>query len=169
MRRGAWIVAAAVLCGCTPPPPVPEQPLLQGSLLQFRRDAEARRVQVRLTAARAGVVVTSVELWAEGWSPPPVRDRTTTLPAGRPLDLELTLTSPDCTAAPASIAARVSTEGRGEPLVVPLDDGGLLRRLHAAECADEALLQQVRIEVVSLTEAGGGRGGPSSAPGPGEG
>jgi hypothetical protein len=160
-RRGAWAVVAVLLCGCTPaaqvedPPAassVAPQPDLQGSLLQFRRDAEARRIQVRLTAARDGVVVTSVELSVDGWTPPPVRDRRTELPAGRPLDLELTLTAPDCAAVPTSVAARVSLAGQAEPQVVPLDDGGLLRRLHEAECADEALLEQVRIEVVSLAE-----------------
>ena len=161
MGRGAWLVAATVLCGCTPAAPgedapAAEQPLLQGSLLQFRRDAEARRVQVRLTAARDGVVVTSVELAADGFTPPPVRDRTTTLPAGRPLDLELTLTSPDCTASQDAVAARVQVAGRAEPLEVPLDDGGLLRRLHDGECADEALLAQVRIEVTSLEETATG-------------
>ncbi len=167
-RRCAWAVIAViavVLGGCSPaadvgdPPGAPEaadQPLLQGSLLQFRRDAEARRVQVRLTAARDGVVVTSVELVADGYTPPPVRDRTTALPAGRPLDLELTLTSPDCTAAPTEVAASLVLEGQPDPVVVPLDDGGLLRRLHEAECADEALLDQVQIEVVSLAEAGDG-------------
>ena len=159
-RRGAWAVAAVLLCGCTtvaqddPPaaPAVADRPLLEGSLLQFRRDAQARRVQVRLAAARDGVVVTSVELLTNGFTPPPVRERTTTLPTGRPLDLELTLTSPDCTEAPAEVAARVVTAGRTEPLVVPLDDGGLLRRLHTAECADEAMLSQVRVEVASLAE-----------------
>ena len=158
-------MAAAVLCGCTPgapvadapaEPPAAERPLLQGSLLQFRRDAEARQVQVRLQAARDGVVVTSVELAADGFTPPPVRDRTTTLPAGRPLDLELTLTAPDCTAVPTSVAARVRVADRAEPLVVPLEDDGLLRRLHEGECADEALLEQVRIEVTSLEERGDG-------------
>ena len=164
MGRGAWLVAAAVLCGCTPgapvadapaEPPAAERPLLQGSLLQFRRDAEARQVQVRLQAARDGVVVTSVELAADGFTPPPVRDRTTTLPAGRPLDLELTLTAPDCTAVPTSVAARVRVADRAEPLVVPLEDDGLLRRLHEGECADEALLEQVRIEVTSLERGDG--------------
>jgi hypothetical protein len=158
--RGAWAAVAVLLGGCTPaaqdedppPPSVAERPLLEGSLLQFRRDAEARRVQVRLTAARDGVVVTSVELAIDGWTPPPVRDRRTELPAGRPLDLELTLTSPDCNAIPTAVAARVHLTGRAEPQVVPLDDGGLLRRLHEGECADEALLDQVRIEVVSLAE-----------------
>ncbi len=163
-RRGGWVVAAAVLAGCSPAPqvqdppaasPLAEQPLLQGSLLQFRRDAEARRVQVRLTAAREGLVVTSTELVANGFTPPPVRERTTALPARRPLDLELTLTAPDCSVAPTSVVARVVLDGRAEPLDVPLDDDGLLRRLHDAECADEALLEQVRIEVVSLDEAPG--------------
>jgi hypothetical protein len=152
--RGAWAAVAVLLCGCTPvaqDDPAPE-PLLQGSVLQFRRDAEARRVQVRLTAARDGAVVTSVELHVDGFSPPPARERTTTLPAGRPLDLELTLTSPDCTRTPAEVTARVVLAGRTDPLLVPLDDGGLLGRLHEAECADAALLEQVRIEVVSLAE-----------------
>jgi outer membrane PBP1 activator LpoA protein len=67
VRLAAVLVATAVLCGCGrdagPPAPATTtsgaDQLLQGSLLQFRRDAEARRVQVRLTAARDGVVVRS--------------------------------------------------------------------------------------------------------------
>ena len=160
-RAGAWAAVTALLCGCTPaaqvedPPStssVAPEPSLQGSVLQWRRDAEGRRVQVQLTAAREGVVVTTVELAVDGWTPPPVRDRRTELPVGRPLDLELTLTSPDCAAVPTLVAARVHLAGEVEPHVVPLDDGGLLRRLHEAERADEALLEQVRIEVVSLSE-----------------
>ena len=160
VRRLAPVIAAvAILSGCeqqTPSAPAEttaaaELPL-QGSLLQFRRDAEARVVQVRLTAARDGLVVESVRVDGGGFTPPPGWQGTTTLPQTRALDLRVTLTSPDCSVEPTDVTARVAVAGGPDPVVVPLDDGGLLRRLHVSECADEALREQVRIEVVSLAE-----------------
>jgi hypothetical protein len=157
------LVALTLLCGCDGTPssvaaseapstaPARETAPLHGELLQFRRDAEARVVQIRLTA-RESLVVESVVVDVDGFRPPLAWQGTTTLPGGRPLDLRVTLTTPDCTAEPTDVAARVTVSGGTDPLVVPLDDGGLLRRLHESECADEALLEQVRIAVVSMTE-----------------
>jgi hypothetical protein len=159
VRRLVPVFAAAVvLCGCedggpaVPPATTASEQLLQGSLLQFRRGAEARVVQVRLTAARDGLVVVSVTVEGGGFRPPPTWQGTTTLPEDRPLDLRVTLTSTDCDAEPADVAAHVTLAGEPDPVVVPLDDGGLLRRLHGKECAEEALREQVRMEVVSLAE-----------------
>ena len=127
MRRSvASLAAAVVLCGCTPAVPVDQEPLLHGSLLQFRRDAERRRVQVRLTAAREGIVVESVAVDVDGFTPSPEWQGPTALPEDRPLDLPVTLTSPVCTVEPTDLTARVTLSGRPDPVVVPLDDGGLL-------------------------------------------
>jgi hypothetical protein len=163
VRRLAPVLAAvAILSACDQqaspaPSTTASDQLLQGSLLQFRRDAEAGVVQVRLTAAGDGLVVQSVTVDGGGFTPPPNWQGTTTLPEDRPLDLRLTLTSPDCGVQPTDVTASVTVAGRPDPVVVPLDDGGLLRRLHASECTDEALREQVRIEVVSLagTEVAG--------------
>ncbi len=166
-RLAAVLAATAILCGCgqdaDPSAPAPttagSDQLLQGSLLQFRRDAEARRLQVRLSAAREGLVVESVAVDVDGYTPPPTWRGPTALPEDRPLDLPVTLTSPDCTVEPTDVTARVTVSERPDPVVVPLDDGGLLGRLHETECADEALREQVRFEVVSLAETEV-RGGP---------
>jgi hypothetical protein len=159
MRRAAVPLLALLLlggCEASSSPPAPtataEPALVTGELLQFRRDAEARIVQVRLTAAREGLVLESAEVDVDGFRPPPSYQGTTELRGGRALDLRVTLTTPDCSTEPTDVAARVVLAGRAHPVHVPLDDGGLLRRLHAGECADEALLDQVAIEVVSMTE-----------------
>jgi hypothetical protein len=159
-RLAAVLIATSILSACerqTAPPDAPPttaaaEQQLQGELVQFRRDAEARVLQIRLTAASDGLVVESAEVDADGFSPRLAWQGTTTLPANRPLDLRVTLTSPDCGVEPTDLSARVTLAGRSDPVVVPLDDGGLLRRLHDAACADEALLEEARIEVVSLTE-----------------
>jgi hypothetical protein len=158
MRRAVVPALALLLmtaCGPMQPTAAPasaEPALLTGELLQFRRDSEARVLQVRLTAAREGLVLESVDVDAHGFHPYPSFEGTTELPAGRPLDLRVTLTTPDCSVAPTDITARVVLAGRAAPVLVPLRDRGLLRRLHTKECADESLLQHVSIEVVSLTE-----------------
>jgi hypothetical protein len=163
MRRVAVpLLALALVCGCDPaassdaarptPTATDEPAALSGEVLQFRRDAEARVVQVRLTSARDDLVVESAELDVDGFRPAPSYEGTTTLHANRPLDLRMTLTSPDCGAQPGEITARVTVADEPDPLVVPLDDGGLLHRLYEKECADDALREQVGIEVVSLTE-----------------
>ena len=151
--RAAAVVAAAMLAGCS------SAPVAEGSLLQFRRDVEARVVQVRLVAEEEGVVVRSVELLADGY-PPARADPDAELPVGRPLDLRITLPPADCDEPPGAPSARLTLTGREEPVVVPLDDDGLLDRLHEGECADRALLEQTRFEVVSLEEVDGD-GGPA--------
>jgi len=159
-RLAAVLAATAILSGCDQDASPPDAGRttagsgqeLQGELVQFRRDAEGRVVQIRLTAASDGLVVESAEVDADGFAPPLAWHGTTTLPVNRALDLRVTLTSPDCSVEPTDLSARVTLAGRSDPVVVPLDDGGLLRRLHDGACADEALLEQARIEVVSLTE-----------------
>src|SRR5690348_4919776 len=63
MRRAATtLLALVLLCGCgESPAPAPDRPApITGEVLQFRRDSEARIVQVRLTS-RDELVVDAVE------------------------------------------------------------------------------------------------------------
>jgi hypothetical protein len=134
---------------------------LTGELLQFRRHVEARRVQIRLTASNAGLVVDAVELSARGLSASPADPKGAELRAGAALDFPVVLGASDCTVEPGAPRARVrlhdAAGGRRE-VTVPLDDGGLARRLHDGDCAVEDLRRQAAIDVIAVRPVTGPEG-----------
>jgi hypothetical protein len=128
---------------------------LDGSILQFRRDVARHRVEVRLTAANAGLVVDALAVRAPGLSL--VRDRPVEaeLRPGAGLDLPVAMGEPDCSVVPGPAVAVVGLrDGTGvrRTVEVPLADDGLLARLHAADCADRAVREQADMRVVSVEE-----------------
>ncbi|MFW3170679.1 hypothetical protein [Geodermatophilus sp. CPCC 206100] len=135
----------------------PEPGGLSGSLLQFRRDVAGRRLQVRLTADTGGLVVEALELVVDGLPTAPADPRDAELRPGTPLDLPVVAGASDCAGAPSAPSARVRVRdgtGARREVTVPLDDGGLVRRLHASDCAEQELYRQVAIEVVGVRPAG---------------
>jgi hypothetical protein len=127
-----------------------------GELLQYRRDELARRLQVRLTAHEAGLVVEQLTFATHGWPAAPGTPNGAELHNGTALDLPVVLGTADCTGPPgraeADVVVRDAT-GTDRTLEVPLDDDGLVRRLHAEDCADEALRAQAAIEVTDVEPA----------------
>ena len=171
------VVLGAVGCGTGEPPagapPTPDRPTgsvspsslppglasvdaharagLDGELLQFRRDVALRRVEVRLVAANAGLVVDALTVRASGLSLERTRPVEAALRPGAGLDLPVVMGEPDCSvvAGPAvAVVGLRDATGARRTVEVPLDDDGLLARLHAADCADRALLDQAGLDVV---------------------
>jgi len=132
-----------------------------GRLLQFRRDVERRRLEVRLVAANAGLVVDGLELRAPGLTTGPAEVDGTVLVPAPGLDLPVTLGPADCTVPPgapvASLRLRDAT-GAQRTVAVPLPDDGLVQRLHEADCAEQALRGQAGITVVAAEPVRTGRG-----------
>jgi hypothetical protein len=126
---------------------------VEGSLLQFRRDVARRRVEVRLVASNAGLVVEGLTVRAPGLDLHRDRPVEAELRAGAGLDLPVVMGEPDCAIVPgAAVAVVALRDGTGarRTVEVPLADDGLLARLHEADCADRALRAQADIEVAAL-------------------
>jgi len=163
------MAAVLVLGGCSaapsasPSPPATPSPTaaasdqpVTGALLQYRRDELARRLQVRLTAHRAGLVVEQLTFRTQGWPAASATTNDAELPSGSALDLPVVLGTADCSGPPGAPEAEVVVRdpaGRTQTLEVPLDDDGLVRRLHTEDCADQALRAQVSIEVAGVQPA----------------
>ena len=137
------------------------QPAVTGRLLQFRRDVERRRLEVRLVAADAGLVVEGLELRAPGLTTGPADVAGTVLVPAPGLDLPVTMGPADCSvpagAPVASLRLRDAT-GAQRTVEVPLADDGLVQRLHEADCAEQALRDQAGITVVAAEPVATGRG-----------
>ena len=128
-----------------------------GVLLQFRRDVARRRVEVRLTSSADGLVVDGLGLIAPGLSAEPGDPRGAALRPGAALDFPVVVEGDCATGAgppTASVRLRDGT-GAERDVTVPLEDDGLVQRLHEGRCFDEELLQQVAVEVVDLQEVAG--------------
>jgi hypothetical protein len=128
---------------------------VRGTLLQYRRDVERRRLEVRLTAANAGLRVDAVALRAPGLPTSPGAPGGAELPRSGGLDLPVVMTDADCAVAPGAPVAEVGLRddtGATRTVSVPLDDGGLVARLHEGECADQALRAQADVAVSRVEE-----------------
>jgi hypothetical protein len=126
---------------------------LTGQLLQFRRDVAARRLQVRLVAANTGLVVEGLELRAPGLPISSALNGEAALRQQPGLDLPVVMGAADCTVQPAPpvVELRLRDDtGARRTVVVPLDDGGLVRRLHDQDCADQLLQGEADIRVVDV-------------------
>ena len=72
-----------------------------------------------------------------------------------PLDLPVVLGAPDCSGPVGPPAAEVRLRdgvGGSRTVAVPVDDDGLARRLHDADCAEQALRAQAEIAVAGVEE-----------------
>jgi len=184
LRAVAAAAALALVAGCsgsdgegttqlsaapastTAPSPVPvglaavaEDPHagLTGVLLQFRRDVPRGRVEVRLTPSADGLVVDGLDLHAPGLSTGPGDPRGAALRPGAAVDFPVAVggdCAVDAGAATAVVRLRDGT-GAAREVGVPLEDDGLVQRLHEGHCFDQELLRQVAVEVVDLREVAG--------------
>ena len=145
------VAGALLLTGCTTPagverPPGPEPPV-SGELRQFRGNAATRLLQVTLRV-RAPVEVTRARVELGGFAPGPDNRVDARLPAGAVTDLPVRYGAADCDARADAATARamltLRAEGGEREIVVPLADRGLVERLHAVECTERALAEQVR-------------------------
>jgi hypothetical protein len=126
---------------------------VEGQLLQFRRDVARRRVEVRLVASNAGLVVEALTVRAPGLDLHRDRPVEAELRPGAGLDLPVVMGEPDCAVVPGSAVAVVALRdgtGARRTVEVPLADDGLLTRLQEADCADRALRAQADIEVAAV-------------------
>jgi hypothetical protein len=126
---------------------------VRGRLLQFRRDVERHRLEVRLVAANAGLVVEGLDLRAPGLTTEPTAagDTAALVPAPG-VDLPVTMGPADCTVPPAAPVVELRLRdgtGAQRTVEVPLEDDGLVQRLHDADCAEQALRGQADIRVVA--------------------
>ncbi|NEK57634.1 hypothetical protein GCU56_07090 [Geodermatophilus sabuli] len=126
---------------------------IDGVLRQYRRDVPARRLQVRLTAGNAGLVVEAVEVLAPGVPTSPAAVRDAELRPGAPLELPVVAGPGDCDVTPAAPRAVVrlrDAAGTRREVTVPLADDGLVRRLHESDCAEQELRRQAAVEVAGV-------------------
>ncbi len=176
MGRTPVGVVVLLLAGCaaeggapaaqgTPPPvsapSVSAPPAVAGieaEAVRLRSDVTAgRRLQVRIAdTGSAPFTVTSVQLDTPGFAALPPRDTSTEFGPGRVIDLPVERGAVDCATPPDPAAARLTVvrpDGSTEELRVPLA-GDTLARLHAQECAAEALLDVVDVRVEGLAGSG---------------
>jgi hypothetical protein len=128
--------------------------------VQYRRDQARRVVEVKLAnAGAASLRVTLLDVTLPGFADTGPVDRTTTLKADRRVDLPVALGDPVCDEPPdGSAVARLEvTPGAGDTVrtTVPVDDDGLLSRLHGFDCA---LRRADEVTDITLTPAWEPRG-----------
>jgi hypothetical protein len=170
---GAALVALGLLvAGCggaapapagasTPPTADPAAPFraavpgIAAEGVRLRTDeAVGGQLQVRVTdTGTTPFTVTSVAIDSPGFQTLPATAVTADFAPGRTIDLPTPFGAVRCAAAPEPAVARlivVRPDGAAEDLAVPLT-GGMLARVHAEECAVEAVLDHVGIVVTGLT------------------
>lgn len=113
---------------------------LSASLVQYRRDQPRRYVEVKLANAGTRTLdITLLDVTLPGFASTGRVDRTTNLEADRRVDLPVPLGEPLCDEPPdGGGEARLEvTDATGGTVrtTVPIDDGGLLARLHGFDCA----------------------------------
>jgi hypothetical protein len=126
---------------------------LSGRLLQFRRDVASRGLEVRLVAANAGLVVEGLELHVPGLVIATGLAHEAALRQEPGLDLRVTMGVTDCAVQPVPPVAELQLRddtGLRRTVDVPLDDDGLVQRLHDEDCAEQALLAEADIAVLDV-------------------
>ncbi len=162
MARRALLpcVLAVVLSGCAAQEPAPAPPLA-AELKQYRGDIAPRRVAVTVDNQGDRVVlVRSVDLAAGGFADGPPVAVTAEVPAGGRVDVRVPYgevrgagARPD--AADTVLLGVQDADGEQHDVRLALAPGGLLDRLHARECADQALLAVADVRLSSTWSRSG--------------
>jgi hypothetical protein len=161
---------AFALTACTPQPA--ETPAktqlpagIQVELFQLRSDVAERGAQVRvINDSGEDLAITSLTFADDWFAEPATRDRESTIPAGRTVDLRFALPESACEDEPdaASRTSRVTLEleGGGSATVDVADPLGFTTLIHEKECLRHDLARVATLEWAAFT--------PSSAPLPAE-
>jgi hypothetical protein len=180
MRRWGAVVAVLLAVGaCSPgaddptvaeesldPLPTvrePAQPVagIEAEAVQLRTDAAAGgRIQVRITASDT-FTVTSVALDSPGFAPVRPSELTAEFVPGRVIDLRTPFGRAQCEVEPEPASARLTVVRPGsepEEVEVPLA-AAVLKQIHTEECLEQALTQEVTVEVAGLRDDGDGLAG----------
>ena len=163
----APLVLALALAACTPQPAAPsELPAgVEVELFQLRSDVAERGAQVRvINGSDTDLVVTSLTFADDWFAGESVRDRVSTVPAGRTVDLRFALPESECEDEPdaASRTSQVTLEleGGGSATVDVADPLGFTTLIHEKECLRHDLARVATLEWTAFT--------PSAAPLPAE-
>ncbi len=152
----AAMTAALTGCAAAAPEPATLPPGVAVELFQLRSDVAERSAQIRVVNdSDVDVVVEGLRFdddWFEGEA---VRDRTSTIPAGRTVDLRFTLPESACDDEPdaAERTSRVIFELEGgEAVTVPVTDTlGFTTLLHEKECLRHDLAQVATLAWTAFT------------------
>src|SRR4051794_14888954 len=141
--------------------PADPVPGMEAEAVQLRTDkAAGGRIQVKITASDE-FSVTSVALDSPGFEALPPTELTADFRPGRVIDLRTPIGAAQCDVSPVPASARltvVRSGGQPEEVDVPLT-ADVLEEIHAHECAEQALDEQVAIEVADLADDGDGLAG----------
>jgi len=163
VRVAATAALALGLLGCSAGPqdaaPVPPPTLrpagevgLQGRLVQYRRDAARRYLQVKATATGQPLQVLDVALRPTGFAPLGPTPVQADLQPGGPVDLPAPYGEVRCEQDAGGVSTALVTVrvAGGPPQTVELElpDEGLVPRLHTAQCAEAEVRRQVDIALV---------------------
>lgn len=159
------VVALFLLAGCTAGPPstptstpaaLPDG--VEVELFQLRSDVADRGAQLRvINGSDDDLVITGLTVHDDWFDGPAIRERTSTIPAGRTVDLRFALPESACDDAPdaAGRTSRVTLdlEGDREVTVELADPLGFTALLHQKECLRHDLARVATLEWTSFTAA----------------
>lgn len=161
------LTAVLALAACTPQPietretPAALPPGVQVELFQLRSDVAERGAQVRVVNGSDEDLAITRLTFADDWfAGAAVRDRASTIAAGRTVDLRFALPPSACDGEPDARTSRVTFQlaGGGTATVEVADPLGFTALLHEKECLAADLAQVATLEWARFT--------PSAAPAP---
>lgn len=163
----APLALVLALAACSPQPAAPSglPAGVEVELFQLRSDVAERGAQVRvINDSDTDLVVTSLTFDDDWFAGEAVRDRVSTVPAGRTVDLRFALPESACEDEPdaASRTSQVTLEleGGGTATVDVADPLGFTTLIHEKECLRHDLARVATLEWTEFT--------PSAAPLPAE-
>lgn len=151
----ALMLAGLALTGCAgaaePAPTLPAGVTVE--LVQLRADVAPRQAQVHVTnGSDAAITIGDVRVEDARFEGPATRvlaGRTSTVPAGRSVDVRVQLPAVDCTApkdaVPEVVLELVGDDGSGEVTASASDPLGFVAPLHVRECRREQLADAVTV------------------------
>jgi len=172
MRRMLLLATAAVAlatasAGCSPVAPAPADTAgalpegIEVGLFQLRSDVAERGAQVRVTnGSDEDLTVTRLTFQDDWFAGEAVRDRTSTIPAGRTVDLRFALPESACEDEPdaADRTTEVTLEfsvgdASGTSTVAVSDPLGFTTLIHEKECLRHDLAQVAALEWTGFTKS----------------
>lgn len=155
-RSGVLLLLALTACA------TPEPPALSAEVRQYRNDVALRRLSVTVTNdGDRPVSIRGVRLAAPGFSRLPMAGAEVELPPADRVDLPVPYGEVSCAGPPSTAPDRAELRVDGQEVVVDLPPGGgLLARLRAKDCAQQAVARAVRLQLGRFVRRGGTLTGP---------